>query len=188
MKSPRALSIVELSISENVKAFLGFLLLFASAQISIPLQPVPIVFTTVGVMLIGLLYSRKTALSSVLLYVVAGFCGLPVCQGFAGGYAHMLGPTGGYVIGFFLAVLVMSTLRERIKLTSFSRILLLCTIGTVTIFIPGVLWLSVLVGMPRAIDVGVLPFILPGLCKAVLLSGALRIIGVTFNQKSQPNA
>lgn len=182
MKSLRAgLVRQELSlVSENIKVLLGFLLLFAAAQISIPLQPVPIVLTTVGVMLIGLLYSRRTALLSVFAYVVAGACGVPVFQGFSGGFMYLFGATGGYLVGFFLAVALMSTVREQIAITSFTRTLALCTLGTVAIFIPGLLWLSHLVGISRALEFGLYPFIIPGIVKAVLLSGALRVIGARF--------
>lgn len=161
---------------ESLKIILGALLLFASGQLAIPLEPVPIVLTTVGVMLIGLLYERHTALFAVLTYITAGALGAPIFQGFEGGIRHLYGPTAGYIAGFVLAVLAMTWLRERFTLNSFWGMLLNCSIGTLMIFIPGVTWLSILVGFESAIQFGVLPFILPGIIKAFMLSGALRII------------
>lgn len=166
----------EMVHSDALKVFFGTVLLFASAQISIPLKPVPIVFTTVGVMLLGLLYSRKCALFSVLAYIAAGACGAPVFQGFTGGLRHFSGPTAGYIVGFFLAVLVMTSLRERFKLHSFAGMLLNCALGTITIFIPGVLWLSALIGSSNAWQFGVIPFIVPGIIKAVILSGFIKVL------------
>ncbi len=162
--------------AESLKIVFGALLLFASGQIAIPLKPVPIVFTTVGVMLIGLLYTRRTAFFAVLAYIAAGAVGLPVFQGFAGGLRHFYGPTAGYIVGFMLAVLVMTTLRERFGLTSFWGMLFNCAAGTLTIFVPGVLWLSALIGVTNAIQFGVMPFIVPGVIKAVVLSGFLRFV------------
>ncbi|HXW59901.1 MAG TPA: biotin transporter BioY [Myxococcota bacterium] len=161
---------------ESLKVLLGALLLFASGQIAIPLEPVPITMTTVGVMLIGLLYQRHTALLAVMTYISAGAAGLPVFQGFTGGIVQITGPTAGYIFGFALAVLVMTLLREKFKLNSFFGMLLNCSIGTLIIFIPGVAWLSVLIGFDNAIKFGVLPFILPGIGKAVLLTIALKIV------------
>lgn len=162
--------------SEALKVTLGALLLFAGGQISIPLTPVPIVFTTVGVMLVGLLYSRRSAMLAVISYIAVGAAGIPVFQGFSGGLNHLYGPTAGYIAGFFLAVLVMTSLRERFGLQSFWGMLLNCSIGTVMIFIPGVLWLSALMGFDNAIKFGVLPFIAPGIIKAVVLSGFIKFV------------
>jgi biotin transport system substrate-specific component len=162
--------------TEVIKVILGSLLLFASGQIAIPIEPVPIVMTTVGVMLIGLLYQRRTALMAVMAYISAGALGLPVFQGFAGGLVHLYGPTAGYIIGFAFAVLAMTFLREKFVLTSFWGMLLNCSIGTLVIFIPGVAWLSILLGFHDAILFGVMPFIIPGILKALVLTGALQII------------
>jgi biotin transport system substrate-specific component len=142
---------------------------------------VPITLTTVGVMLIALLYEPKTAIYAVLTYYAAGAIGLPVFQGFAGGLRHFAGPTGGYIVGFFFAVVVMSSLRARFG-SSFFGILLNCIVGTVVIYIPGVLWLSTLFGFEKAIAVGVIPFIIPGILKALVLSGCLKIVGRNFSR------
>lgn len=162
--------------AESLKVVLGSLLLFASGQIAIPLEPVPIVMTTVGVMLIGLLYERRTALLAVMAYISAGAMGIPVFQGFAGGLVHLYGPTAGYIIGFAFAVLTMTLLREKFGLKSFWGMLLNCSIGTLVIFIPGVFWLSILIGFQDALKFGVLPFIIPGVVKAFCLTGALQVI------------
>ena len=164
--------------SEAVHVVLGTLILCAGAQISIPLQPVPIVLTTVSVMLLGLLYSKRSALSSVALYIVLGACGIPVFQGFSGGARILYGPTAGYILGFVAALWVMTSIKERYSVTSFRAIFLTCILGTFAIFIPGVLWLSVLLGFKKAFLLGVVPFIVPGIVKSLLLSGAIRFVGI----------
>lgn len=154
------------------------LLLFLMAQISIPLQPVPITLQTLGVMLIGLKFNRRTAFYSVLTYLSLGAIGFTVLANFSGGYHALLGPTGGYLIGCLAAVMVMSKVNELLnsKYKSFVCNSLSCLAGTVVIFICGVSWLAVYLGLGQAIMVGVLPFILPGLVKIFLLVAALQYL------------
>ncbi|AOV88541.1 hypothetical protein WH35_05310, partial [Wolbachia endosymbiont of Drosophila incompta] len=104
--------------------------------------------------------------------------GLPVLANFSGGYHALLGPTGGYLIGCLAAVMVMSKVNELLnsKYKSFVCNSLSCLAGTVVIFICGVSWLAVYLGLGQAIMVGVLPFILPGLIKIFLLVAALQYL------------
>ncbi|MDM8335713.1 biotin transporter BioY [Wolbachia pipientis] len=161
-----------------VEVFSCVLLLFLMAQISIPLQPVPITLQSLGVMLIGLKFNRKTAFYSVLTYLLLGAAGLPILANFSGGYHIFLGPVGGYLIGFLAAVIVMGEVNEFLssKCGSFTRNSLGCLTGTVVIFVCGVSWLAVYVGLKQAIMVGILPFILPGLVKIFLLVAALQYL------------
>lgn len=161
---------------ESLKIALGVLVLFAGSQIAIPLQPVPVTMQTVAVMLIGLLYSRKSSVATVISYIALGAIGLPMFQGFASGITHLYGPTAGYLIGFVVSVYVMTILRERFGLESFWGIFANCLIGTLVVFACGVSWLATIVGLKNAITFGVIPFIIPGALKAVLLSGAVRYI------------
>jgi biotin transport system substrate-specific component len=148
------------------------------AQISVPLQPVPITLQTLGVMLIGLKFNRRTAFYSMLTYLSLGAAGFPVFANFFGGYHIFLGPTGGYLIGCLAAVMVMSKVNELLnsEYKSFVCDSLSCLAGTVVIFICGVGWLAIYVGLEQAIMVGILPFILPGLVKIFLLVAVLQYL------------
>ncbi|WP_425385866.1 biotin transporter BioY [Wolbachia endosymbiont (group A) of Barypeithes pellucidus] len=154
------------------------LLLFLMAQISIPLQPVPITLQTLGVMLIGLKFNRRTAFYSVLTYLSLGAIGFPVLANFSGGYHIFLRPTGGYLIGCLAAVIVMGEVNELLSLKCelLARNSFSCIVGTAMIFICGTSWLAVYLGLEQAIMVGVLPFILPGLVKIFLLVAALQYL------------
>jgi biotin transport system substrate-specific component len=154
------------------------LLLFLMAQISVPLQPVPITLQTLGVMLIGLKFNCRTAFYSMLTYLSLGAAGFPVFANFFGGYHIFPGPTGGYLIGCLAAVMVMSKVNELLKseYKSFVCDSLSCLAGTVVIFICGVGWLAIYVGLEQAIMVGILPFILPGLVKIFLLVAVLQYL------------
>ncbi|NUX01646.1 biotin transporter BioY [Wolbachia endosymbiont of Madathamugadia hiepei] len=166
------------SKSTLVEIFFCVLFLFLMAQIRIPLQPVPITLQSLGLMLIGLKFNRKTAFYSVLTYLSLGTAGLPIFAGFSSGYHTLLGPTGGYLIGFLVAVMAMGEVNELLdsKCESLMRDSLSCLAGTVVIFIYGVSWLAVHVGLKQAIMVGVLPFILPGLVKIFLLVATLQYL------------
>ena len=170
-----------LAVNQLTELLLCVLLLFLMAQVSIPLQPVPITLQTLGVMIIGLKFNRKTAFYSVLTYISLGAIGFPVLANFSGGYHIFLGPTGGYLIGCLAAVIVMSNVNELLKPKYKSLICnsLSCLAGTIVIFICGVSWLAIYVGIKQAIIVGILPFIIPGVIKIFLLVTALQYLGYT---------
>ncbi|MBX9977355.1 MAG: biotin transporter BioY [Alphaproteobacteria bacterium] len=160
-----------------VQVLAGFAILFLSTQIEIPIRPVAITLQTVGVMLVALSLSQKAAMHSILSYVILGTAGLPVFTYFQGGLAKLLGPSGGYLIGFIVAVYVMSKAKERLGMTSPYKIFLNCMLGSLCIYSFGIAWLSYSLGsFEKGLTLGLLPFIFPGLIKAVLLSIALRYI------------
>ena len=157
---------------------LGVALLFGCSQIAIPIQPVPITLQTIGVIFIILTYDTKKAVQTILAYVLLGALGAPMFSGYRGGLAVILGPTGGYILGFILATLVAIPFKKR--LDSYSSILkafVLSTIITFVIMISGLFWLSYQVGLTKALEVGFIPFIIPGLFKSGILSLVLRGIG-----------
>lgn len=176
VKNSVAISLGLDSKISSLKIALGVLVLFAGSQIAIPLEPVPITMQTVAVMLIGLLYPRRAGLWTVILYTVLGGMGLPMFQGFEGGLSHLYGPTAGYIFGFIVSVYVMATLREKFNLDSYAGILANCIIGTVVVFACGISWLAAVIGLRDALSFGLIPFIIPGAVKAILLSGAVRYI------------
>lgn len=176
LKNADAISLGLASKTESLKIALGVLVLFAGSQIAIPLEPVPITLQTVAVMLIGLLYSRRAGLWAVVLYTALGGMGLPMFKGFEGGFSHLYGATAGYIFGFIVSVYVMATLREKFNLESYWGILANCMIGTLVVFVCGISWLAILIGLKDALMFGLIPFIIPGAAKAILLSGAVRFI------------
>ena len=163
-------------LRSSITITLGIVLLWALSQISIPLYPVPITLQTVGVLAIGLLYKQREAVLSVLIYLSLGALGLPMFANFAGGGLILVGPTGGYLVGFLVSVLMMTTFSELIKHKSFFFLMLNCFLGTMATLACGIVWLSTFVGFNQAIALGLLPFIIPGLIKAGLLSVAISYV------------
>jgi len=70
----------------------------AHIRVAVPFSPVPITLQTLVVIMLGFVSGRR-ALAAIMLYLVLGACGLPVFAGGVGGGA-LVGPTGGYLIGF----------------------------------------------------------------------------------------
>jgi len=152
-----------------LKAIIGFFLLFSSSQISIPIEPVPINLGTIGVMSLGLLFDRRTALISTTSFLFLGAIGFPVFANFGFGFPVLLGPRGGYLIGYLLAVYIMTSLKKYLK-ESLLNYFIINIAGTLSVFILGIGWLSYLFGIEKALAVGFFPFILSGFIKIILLS------------------
>lgn len=165
-----------LFMSHTASVLWGLGLLILLTQISIPLKPVAITLQTVGVMLLGLRFERKAAIQAVLFYIVLGSLGMPIFTNFQGGIAKLMGPSGGYLIGFLFSIDVMTRIRPLLNPNNIFHLALNALIGTIIIYACGVLWLSHLIGFKAAIYGGLLPFILPGLVKILLLSGILRYL------------
>jgi biotin transport system substrate-specific component len=127
-----------------------------------PLSPVPITLQTMFVLLSGLILGSRGGAAAVLLYLAAGGLGLPVFAGGRGGLAMLLGPTGGFMLGFLLAAMLCG-LAKRHGRPSFPRDALLCAAGAAVILLAGSLRLmSVLdVSFGKALLAGAVPF-LPG--------------------------
>jgi biotin transport system substrate-specific component len=137
-------------------------LIAAGAFLSIPIGPVPIVLQNLFVLLAGLLLGPRWGFASVGVYLLAGALGLPVFAGGLGGVGRLVGPTGGYLVGFLPAVLVIGWIttgaREGVLMDALAMIL-----GSIIIYMCGVAWLKLLTGMTLAktLAVGMYPF-LPG--------------------------
>jgi biotin transport system substrate-specific component len=89
-----------------------------------------------------------------------------------GGIAYFAGPTGGYLVGFFVAAVAVGWLAEHGWDRSPLRTLAAMLIGTAIIFALGLAWLGTLIGLPQAIGAGLVPF-LPGEAVKIALATAI---------------
>ena len=85
----------------------------APIAMPIPFSPVPITFGTFVLYLTAVLLGYRKGTVSVFLYLLIGLAGLPVFSGFTAGFTKLLGPGGGYMIGYLPAVLLMGWMTER---------------------------------------------------------------------------
>jgi biotin transport system substrate-specific component len=150
---------------------IGALALTVSAKLQVPFWPVPMTMQTYVVLVLGMAYGARLGVATVASYLALGAIGAPV---FAGtpekgiGLPYMLGPTGGYLVGFFVATYCMAWLANRGFGRTFWKTLLAMTIGHAVIFAFGLLWLAYLTGFAKAFDVGVAPFWAATIAKTLL--------------------
>jgi len=149
----------------------GVLLLWLSAKLQIPLWPVPMTMQTYVVLVIAMAYGTRLGVATVAGYLLAGALGAPV---FAGtpekgvGIPYMLGPTGGYLLGFLLSTYLMGKLAQLGWDRNLALSLAAMTLGHLLILACGVAWLGIAIGWTRAIAVGLAPFLAATLLKTIL--------------------
>ena len=145
------------------------------AYVRIPIMgtPVPITLQTFFVMLSGAVLGRKLGSFSQACYFVLGAAGLPIFQGSSYGVSYILGPTGGYLIGFILAAIAIGYLLGSSE-NGIMKIFAAFIIGDLIIHVTGSLWLVYLYKFSflNGLRIGLLPFV-PGeivkICVAVLI-------------------
>ena len=139
----------------------GVIFLSIMSQLIIPLYftPVPISLGSFGVILIALLYGRKLGTATVLSYVAAGSLGAPVFAGFKAG--SLFSPTGGYILGYIAAALILGFLSDKGIAKSYVKTFLSLLLASAVILVLGALVLILFVPSKNIFMIGVLPF-LPG--------------------------
>ena len=191
--------LVPVSLGERISArarhialmVAGALFIALTAQVVVPLNPVPITGQTLGVLLVGGALGSKRGGFSALLYVVMGFF-LPVYAGHAQGIQHIigssggqlvLGATGGYLIGFVFAAAVVGRLAELGWDRDFLGAVAAFVVGNLVIYAFGVPWLMLATGLGinAAIAGGLTPFLLADglkiLAAAALFPAAWWLVG-----------
>lgn len=151
---------------------LGIVALAVSAKISIPMWPVPVTMGTFAVLSIGAAYGARLGLVTILGYMLIGLLGFDVfakSSAELNGWAYMSGSTGGYLLGFVLAVAALGLAAragwDRSPLKMAGAML----IGNALIYIPGLLWLGALYTWEKPIlEWGLYPFLIGDALKLAL--------------------
>ncbi len=148
------------------------LLLAFSAKISVPFYPVLLTMQTFVVIGLGLALGPWRGLAAVLLYLAEGAAGFPV---FAGtpekgiGLAYMMGPTGGYLLGYVPAVLIGGWLATQGWDRNPLRAMAAAMLSGAVIYVPGLLWLGAVLGFDKPVlQYGLYPFVFGDVVKAAL--------------------
>jgi len=161
-----------------VYASLFAALMAAGAYMAVPIGPVPIVLQNMFVLLAGLLLGSRWGLASVAVYLLAGIVGLPVFAGGTGGIGRIVGPTGGFLLGYLPVVFLVGRMAERLPRRMAWDVAAM-TAGAVVLYACGVAWLAAVTGLPfgKALALGMVPF-LPGdalkIAAAALIARAVR--------------
>lgn len=175
-------------MTKAMLVILGAILLTISAKIKVPFYPVPMTMQVFVVLALGLALGFRLALATVLLYLAAGAAFLPV---FAGtpergiGLAYMIGPTGGYLLGYIFSASAVGLLADRGWSRHWAKAIIACLIGLVLIYMPGVVWLGTVIGWDKPVlELGLTPFILGDLLKVLI--AALGVTGIWHFGVTQP--
>ncbi|MBN2020808.1 MAG: biotin transporter BioY [Sedimentisphaerales bacterium] len=151
----------------------GSLIVALSARIMfyLPFSPVPVTAQTFTVLVLGILLGSKRGAITMTAYLAEGYLGLPV---FAGGVgpAVLIGPTGGYLVGFVAAAFLTGRLAESGWDRRFITTVAAMLIGDVILLTFGFVWLAILTNVKTAFIAGLIVFI-PGDILKVALAGAL---------------
>jgi len=147
--------------------------LFAQLKVLLPFSPIPVTAQTFAVLMIGALYGANRGSLSALAYIIEGALGLPIFA-FGGGFVELLGPTGGYLIGFIPAAYLTGYLAQKGWDRRIGTTILAMIFGNIIIYTFGLVWLSRLIGISKSIlSVGLYPFIAGDLVKIVLAAAVL---------------
>lgn len=141
-------------------ALFGCALITLASCIRMDSYPVPFTLQTMAIFVLGLWQSPKKAASSAVCYLVCATLGLPVLGGKVNPF-WILGPTGGYLIGFPFAAFLLAFFRER------RALVLGFTLAQGVIWLLGWLWLSFFLGPQAAFCHGVAIFFLSALYKVL---------------------
>lgn len=149
-------------------------------EIRLPWTPVPITLQTFVVILLAAALGSRRAVAAQLLYLLEGSMGLPFFSGGAHGVAHLIGPSGGYLIGFVVASAIIGGLAERGWDRTPWRAASAMLLGSIGLFACGLAQLATYVPREQLLAAGLTPFLLGSLLKvaaaALLLPGVWRVL------------
>jgi biotin transport system substrate-specific component len=174
-------------LTDIVLMGLGALLvaLFSQVVIPLPFTPVPVTGQTLAVLLVGALLGSRRGAGSLLMYLASGVMGLPVFSSGMAGLARLAGPTGGYLLGFVAAAFVVGMLCERWVARHPAALLPTLIVGSLVIYLFGVSWLAVYVGIENSLAMGLLPFIPGDLVKLALVAVILQSCRIFLDRSGE---
>ena len=136
---------------------------------------VPFTMQTFAVYCALLLLGGRRGLLAIGLCILLGLVGLPVFSGFRGGPGHLLGLTGGYIIGFLFTGLGYLLMESKLRGLGFLPRIVLLALDLLPCYLVGTLWFTAVsrlhgseIGFFSALGLCVVPYILPDLLKVVL--------------------
>ncbi len=160
--------------------FAALIAVLGLVSIPLPISPVPVTGQSLGIMLAGSILTPRQAGFSVLTFLLIGAVGVPVFAGLTGGIGILVGPRGGYLLGFLVGAIVVALLKGTNNTTWRLGIANLVG-GILVVYLLGVLWLNFVTGMglEKAFMVGALPYIPGDLFKVFVAT----VIGVAINKQ-----
>ncbi|MHC1549714.1 biotin transporter BioY [Phyllobacterium sp. K27] len=185
MRNPTALLAeygTALSLRTALTVIAGVAIMTLAAKTQIPFWPVPMTLHTLAVMAFAVTFGPRIAVSIFVAYLAAGAVGLPVFSGSPErgiGLAYMVGPTGGYLLGYLFASWLVGVLA--LGRGTIGRIGAML-VGLTVVYAVGIAWLAVYVPASKLLAIGVLPFVLGDLVKIGLVAVGSMLSGVSLKR------
>jgi biotin transport system substrate-specific component len=180
------------AIVRDVLLVVGFALLTAAAaqiEIQLGFTPVPLTGQTFAVLLSGAVLGMRRGALSQLVYWMAGLTGLPFYSGGAGGWKSGTGATLGYLVGFIVAAGAIGYLAEKKQDRNFATSPPAMLLGSTLIYTCGAAWLTTYLnigfatGETNAISLGVAPFLVGDVIKALLAAACTTGVWAAINKR-----
>ncbi|KJV11148.1 hypothetical protein VZ95_00325 [Elstera litoralis] len=175
-------------LTKGIAILVGSLILALSAQISVPMYPVPMTMQTYAVLIVAALGGWTIGFGAIVAYLLEGAVGLPVfAQGFS--TAAFFGPTGGFLFGFLLSGAIAAFAAERGLLRTWGGAVAMLTVAHLSVFVPGIgglaAFLSLVKGMSfnAALTTAFFSGFVPFIAGTVLKTG-LAVLTVRASDRS----
>ncbi len=161
-----------------------FVALCARATLPLPVTPVPLTLQNFAVLLLGLLLGSRRGAAALALYLAQGAMGLPVFNPTGpGGWAQLLGPTGGYLIAYPLAAWTAGAVAGP-RCAKFARNLLAALAADAVLFAGGIAWLFLLTGsFVQAVTAGLVFFVFAEVIKVMLAAAIATRVARRFQPR-----
>nr|WP_246335471.1 biotin transporter BioY [Microcella alkalica] len=182
-------------MTDSALVIAGTALVAVLAQVAIPLWPVPVTGQTLAVLLVGASLGAVRGASSLALYALLGAIGLPIYSDAASGWSVLVGPTGGYIIGFVLSAAIVGWAAERRWDRGWLKAAVTFIGGSLVVFAVGLPWLSYSLGgfglpndLQSTLVAGFYPFIIGGLIKAAIAAALLPALWKAVERNDRTDA
>ena len=164
-------------VMDSVLVAAGAAVTAIAAQVVVPIWPVPITGQTLAVLLVGSSLGALRGALAMVLYAVLGVVGLPVFSDASSGIGVVLGPSGGYIVGFILSAAFTGWIAQRSWDRRILRAILAFLGGTVLTYAVGLPWLSFVLGLNlfETLEAGLFPFIVGGIIKMLIAAGIITV-------------
>ena len=185
-----ATALAPMDRTRSVPLVFAFSLLTAlAAQIVIPIGPVPVTGQTFAVLLTGALLGSRLGAMAMIVYLVEGAVGLPFFYGGSGGFSHILGQTGGYLVAFPAAAYITGAFAENGWDKRFLSAVAAMTVGSLVILLAGWAWFAILTHtLPVASFQASVAALIPGdIIKILSLRRLFRLVGKYSERKLPKN-
>jgi len=174
----------EVSLANKIILALGMAVLtgiLAQVRLFLPWTPVPVTCQTFAVLLAGIVLGKYWGGISQVMYVVLGIAGIPWFNGATGGYSAIVGPTGGYLLGFILAALFIGYISDKCEWSKkfYQMLGIMMFANFILIYLPGIIQLNIWLYLFKGASLnivqlayaGIMPFIAGDIIK--IISAAL---------------